>query len=202
MKIRRKFNPDSLNFYSKSLGDGLPEVHRTIPLDIKLKNIAGVYVYSYSHYLRNPIDIKTGRSYFKVGMSNCSAALRVTKQNKTSIPEPPLLLRVYYRKNENARILESELHSLLYKTGCKYNVKGRGKEWFLTTLSVIDYFADTLGAESIEFHPPDTKPELPSAIDYMEQIRSFLNLTNNNNVNENVSDTLYFNPYNYINRNK
>ena len=123
----------------------------------------GIYVYTYPHYMRFPVlateDADTNsRTYLKIGMSDSDMAKRITDQIKTSMPEPPLVLRMYRVPANGNTVNESEkiLHNHLNAADHNRNrQKGAGKEWFLTHLPFVDSTASLLGLEELYRHAED-----------------------------------------------
>ena len=126
-------------------------------------NVPGVYVYTYLHYMRYPVrpsyDTDTSpRTFLKIGKSDSDMAERIASQNRTSMPEPPLVLRMYgVPPNGNALDeIEKIIHSHLNAADHNRNTqKGAGKEWFLTHLPFVDSTASLLGLEELYRHAED-----------------------------------------------
>jgi len=111
------------------------------------ENIAGIYVYTLPHYIRYPLDAKTGRTLLKVGHSSVDALYRANIQARvTSLPEDPWLLRIY--PVEASSQAEKQIHGFL-RDADHVGVRGTrtGAEWFLTSLKFLDRIATTLGLE-------------------------------------------------------
>lgn len=145
------------------------------------KNIPGVYVYALMHYLRYPVldpredgDKQTEdgetycRTYLKVGMSSTDSKKRVAQQ-KTAIPEEPTLLRIYECPESSdatdQQIVRKEIEKVEKKMqkhlkaaghGHPGRKKGRGTEWFLTNLRLLDSTADLLGLKVNKFNQDTT----------------------------------------------
>lgn len=126
-------------------------------------NEPGIYVYTYPHYMRFPVlateeSDTNSRTYLKIGMSDSSMARRITDQIKTSMPEPPLVLRMYRVPSRGKTIDDSErlIHNHLNAADHNRNrQKGAGKEWFLTHLPFVDSTASLLGLEELYRHADD-----------------------------------------------
>ena len=123
----------------------------------KQEAVSGIYVYSYGHYLRFPIlearDAEINpRTFLKVGRSKDMIA-RIKKQDKTNMPEPPLILRMYTVPEDDLIETERRLHDHLKAAGHgRLWKKGTGKEWFLTQLEFLDSTSDLLGLELYRAH--------------------------------------------------
>lgn len=67
--------------------------------------VPGIYVYALPHYLRYPVETSENdetddRTYLKVGRSENDAIKRFKDHKRsTSLPEPPILLRIYASSN-------------------------------------------------------------------------------------------------------
>ena len=115
--------------------------------------VSGIYVYTYPHYMRFPVleteDEDTNpRTYLKIGQSETDMARRIQEQNRTSMPEPPLVLRMYTTSDGDIRSIEEKIHKHLNAADHNQNRKsGAGREWFLTHLQFIDSTASLLGLE-------------------------------------------------------
>lgn len=106
----------------------------------------GIYVYTYPHYHHHPVVPKTddtdARTYLKVGMSEKDAFKRVMQQ-KTGIPETPMLLQIWEVENGcDRREIEKKIHDHLRTIG--HGGPPR-KEWFLTNAQSVASTADLLG---------------------------------------------------------
>ena len=115
--------------------------------------VPGIYVYTYPHYMRFPVletqDEDTNpRTFLKIGRSETDMTRRIKEQNTTSMPEPPLVLRMYTASEGDFRALEEKIHQHLNAADHNQNRKsGAGREWFLTHLQFIDSTAALLGLE-------------------------------------------------------
>lgn len=110
--------------------------------------VVGVYVYALPHYIRHPYDPDTGRTLLKVGFSDRDIIERFRNARSTSLPEDPVLLRVYACEPGDARALERRFHDLLDAAGHdRAASRGGGTEYFLTSTRFLDTLARTLGIE-------------------------------------------------------
>ena len=120
---------------------------------LETRNAVGVYVYSLMHYLRYPYDPTSGRTLMKVGRSDRDVIQRFREQTRTTaLPEEPVLLRIYQRKQSSVEVpvLEKRFHSLLESADHDRSAaRTGGTEWFLTSLKFLDEIADTLNLEII-----------------------------------------------------
>lgn len=109
----------------------------------------GIYVYTLPHYLRYPIDLKTGRTLLKVGHSSTDAYYRAGSQGRlTALPEDPILLRIY-PVTDSAQA-EKSFHQWLKDAdhiGTR-TIRG-GSEWFVTSTKFLDHIAVSKGLEII-----------------------------------------------------
>ena len=121
--------------------------------------LAGIYVYTFPHYLRYPVvpsdeDDTNPRTYLKIGSSGADMAVRVRQQNTTATPEPPVILRMYTCPDGGIESIERRIHNHLSAADHNPNRSpGAGKEWFLTHLRFVDSTADLLGLKLEHSHP-------------------------------------------------
>ena len=110
-----------------------------------------MYVYTLPHYLTVPASPTDGRTWLKVGWTAGSPEERIVAQSPfTGTPEPPVLLRVWWCDGD-ARETERAVHRLLLVFGHgRRAVRGAGREWFLTSLEVLDEVVSVLGLR-VEF---------------------------------------------------
>ena len=126
-------------------------------------NVPGVYVYTYPHYKRFPVlttdnPDTSPRTFLKIGKSDRDMAKRIASQNRTSMPESPLVLRMYGVPPNGNTVdeIEKTIHSHLNAADHNRNTqKGAGTEWFLTHLSFVDSTASLLGLEELYRHAED-----------------------------------------------
>lgn len=124
--------------------------------DTEARQIPGIYVYSYQHYIRYPVnpsdeDDTRSRTYLKIGLSEKDVGERLKQQNITALPEPPILLRIYTHPNGNLKEIEDKMHKHLNAADHNQNrLPGSGTEWFLTHLTFIDSTAKLLGLNIVE----------------------------------------------------
>ena len=145
------------------------EIERGLENDDRL-NEPGVYVYTYPHYYRSPVEKApdgdahiSDRTFLKVGVTESTqgASRRIQSQIsqiRTALPEPPLILRIYNRDGVNLKETEKLIHRHLDAADhdpINRKQKGLGTEWFLTHLTFLDSTADLLGLEIRYKHPEE-----------------------------------------------
>lgn len=125
------------------------------------RGVAGVYVYTYPHYLKYPVlaseeDDTNSRTYLKIGKSDKDMADRINQQiadqrkNNTALPEPPIILRMYSCPDGNVLETEKRIQNHLNAVDHNQNhTPGAGREWFLTHVVAIDSTAELLGLETV-----------------------------------------------------
>ena len=123
--------------------------------------VPGIYVYTFPHYMKYPVvptedDDTNPRTYLKIGHSGKDMMERVRQQaaqNKTVIPEPVVILRMYKCSGEESGEIEKKIHRHLSAADHNPNRnKDAGTEWFLTHLQLVDSTADLLGLELVYEH--------------------------------------------------
>lgn len=137
----------------------------------RLKGRAGVYVFTYPHYLRHVTHASSAsekmpdRTLLKVGFTDNGILERVNQEtSSTGVPEHRRILRAYLAvegKDQQNRSIERQFHDLLDaaghagpKRGSKERQRG-GNEWFYTSVDFLDRIADTLELEIVEIDSPD-----------------------------------------------
>lgn len=104
----------------------------------------GVYVYTYSLYLDNPISPEDGRTLFKIGASHVDVHQRLAAQkNQTPVPDDMQTLRIF--SCGDAIKEEQKFHRILTAAVHHHDNPRAGTEWFLTRLELIDAIAESLG---------------------------------------------------------
>lgn len=107
----------------------------------RLRNSAGVYVYTYPHYWTHPYEPGTERRLLKIGKIDGAAFARTRAQAvQTGAPEDPLLLRVYLTPDPS--VTEQTFHRLL--DAAEHQGTAVGREWFTTTIEFCDEIARAL----------------------------------------------------------
>lgn len=125
------------------------EVNQAVAKTAKAEDegVPGIYVYTLPHYLKYPVDGDSGKTLLKVGHSSRDAYYRAGSAGRlTSLPEDPILLRVYPASESAAR--EKDFHGWLRDAD---HTAGRtrrgGSEWFITSTKFLDRIAESLGLE-------------------------------------------------------
>lgn len=113
-----------------------------------LDEVGAVYVYTYGGYFQHPLA--NGRTLLKVGMTEKhTARARIAQQERmTSSPEDALVLRVYQPgdSGHSFRQMEANFHRILKAAEHTNDRSHRGgREWFPTTLELLDTIADACG---------------------------------------------------------
>ncbi len=109
---------------------------------------AGIYVYTYPHYLRNPVvpgtDGYNDRTYLKIGMSGGNVRERILRQT-TGMPEPAMILQVWVVDDDNdLENSEKRIHEHLSTVG--HGTGGsRRREWLLTNEDSVASTARLIG---------------------------------------------------------
>ena len=128
-----------------------------------LNNRAGVYVFTYPHYLRHPTHPSTefekapDRTLLKIGFSDKGILDRVNQETSSAgIPEHRRILRAYLIPESavrNNREIEKLFHDMLDTAGhagpkrrTKEKQRG-GTEWFNTNLEFLDKIAELMGLD-------------------------------------------------------
>jgi phosphoglycerate-specific signal transduction histidine kinase len=115
----------------------------------KLSN--AVYVYSFPSYLQFGTIENPELKWMKVGKTEGLVWQRLKDQvRQTSMPEDPVLLRIYHSPSSDADTIEKTFHKVLDAFGHVRSAASRtraGKEWFATTEDALDALAEILGLE-------------------------------------------------------
>lgn len=115
-----------------------------------IRELNGVYVYSFSTYLRHPAKIDPERYWLKIGKADGAVWQRIKSgqgQAETHFPEDPLPCRLYRSPELEPRELEERLHKILRSSGVQAKGDHVGTEWFATTLKHLDSMADVFDLE-------------------------------------------------------
>lgn len=108
--------------------------------------VPGIYVYTLPHYWRHKVDPDLDQTYLKVGKSDTDVFSRIGQQRTTALPEDPWLLRIY--PTRDAAAIERRFHAMLEAADHRRTEsKKGGREWFLTSLRFLDWYAAELGLE-------------------------------------------------------
>jgi len=146
---------DQLRSYvasAKAQAEDLEEAVQEAPrLKEFLDTAHGVYVYTFPHYMLHKDDADTGRMRVKIGHTSKGVWRRVVDQvRQAGMPEDPVILRVYRSETLTPQQAEQRIHRFLDSIGVERssstNVQG-GKEWFSTSLLMLDALATAIGLE-------------------------------------------------------
>ena len=111
-----------------------------------LKN--AVYVYTFPTYLHFGTIEDTDFTWFKIGTTSSGVWDRIVSQvRQTSMPEDPILIRVYHSERVSPQELEKKFHATLHAFRHERSAASRtraGQEWFATTLEALDKVAELL----------------------------------------------------------
>ena len=109
-------------------------------------SIAGIYVYSYPHYIRYPYDEDADLRLMKVGRSIDTENRTINQTRATAAPEEAVVLRVYQDPHErDLPELEKIFHTLLDEAGHPRSRRSLRHEWFATRETFLDAIADAIG---------------------------------------------------------
>ena len=136
-----------------------------------LKGRAGVYVFTYPHYMRHPThqsaesDKMPDRTLLKVGFSDSDILKRVNDETRSAgVPEHRRVLRAYLADRaevRSAKEIEQQIHALLDSAGHAGPKRGSteyqmgGNEWFYTSVEFLDAIAKALSLEIVEIDAPE-----------------------------------------------
>lgn len=137
----------------------------------RLKGRAGVYVFTYPHYLRHlthqsaESEKMPDRTLLKVGYSDSGILERVNQETRgAGVPEHRRVLRAYLTtdgEKPSHKEIERQFHDLLDSAGHAGPKRGStehqhgGREWFYTSVEFLDQVAGLLDLETIEVDAPD-----------------------------------------------
>jgi hypothetical protein len=125
-------------------------------LEEKLKKIKNaIYVYTFPTYYRAGIDGDPDFRWLKIGLTTSNVWQRVIDQSRqTSMPEDPIVVRIYYKDGldlaEVERKFQSTLVRMHHDRSSAKNAKA-GKEWFATTEESLDAIAELMGLQIERF---------------------------------------------------
>lgn len=115
----------------------------------QLKN--AIYVYSFPTYLHFGTIEDPELRWLKLGSTKNAVWQRILDQNRqTSMPEDPVLLRIYHSEGMDVSEIERKFHTTLEKVGHERSSATRtrsGTEWFATTEEALDALADLMGLQ-------------------------------------------------------
>jgi hypothetical protein len=140
------------------LNDTKELVNESAKLEETLKQISNaIYVYTFPTYYRAGVEGDLEVRWLKVGLTTNSVWQRIVDQNRqTSMPEDPVLIRVYYKegidlKDTEAKIMNTLRRVQFEQSSARYTKAG--KEWFATNEDAIDAIAELLGLNVVRFEP-------------------------------------------------
>lgn len=117
-------------------------------LDELSQTTGGVYVYTFPHYWRHPVDVKQGLHLLRVGAVSGSPGGRITdKARAADMPEDPIILRFYpVTRGQDPFDLAKSFHELLDASGHERPQTGDAEAaWFRAGLDTLDLSAYVLG---------------------------------------------------------
>jgi len=124
-------------------------------LNERSRNLPGVYVFSYLTQLQHPVSDDDPRVWLKVGTTSKSAWKRILAEaRQTAMPEDPQMLRIYHSDRIDPETLERKFHNVLDAAGHERSSAVHtqaGKEWFRTSLDMLDSLATALDIEIERF---------------------------------------------------
>jgi len=114
-----------------------------------------IYVYTFPTYYRAGVDGDFDIRWMKIGLTTNNVWQRILDQNRqTSMPEDPIVIRVYHKEGidlqETERKIQETLRRVKHEQSSAKNTKA-GKEWFATTEDSIDAIAELLGLNIVKF---------------------------------------------------
>lgn len=119
---------------------------RAVTKEVVAARVPGIYVYTLPQYWRHKVDPENDQTYLKVGKSETDVFGRIDQQRTTALPEDPWLLRIY--PTADAGSVERRFHAMLDAADHRRAAsKKGGREWFLTSLRILDWYAADQGLE-------------------------------------------------------
>lgn len=164
LKSRTPIRSNELNNYldnlqlalaerSKSSEGAVHDVEQLLESSEKLARKANeiknaVYVYSFPTYLHFGTIEDTDYKWYKIGSTRNAVWQRIVDQSRqTSMPEDPVLIRIYHSETKPIAEIESKFHKTLERVGHERSSASRtraGKEWFATTEDALDAIAELM----------------------------------------------------------
>ena len=139
------------------LNDTKELIEESIKLEDKIKSISNaIYVYTFPTYYRAGVDGDLNVRWLKIGLTTNTVWQRLVEQNRqTSMPEDPVLIRIYHKDGIDLKSIESKIMVTLTRvmheqSSARYTKTGR--EWFATNEDSIDAIAELLGLEIVKFN--------------------------------------------------
>ena len=110
-----------------------------------------IYVYSFPTYIHYGTIEDPSLKWLKIGSTQNSVWQRILDQSRqTSMPEDPVLLRIYHAEGMDLGEIEKKFHRTLERVGHERSSATRtraGKEWFATTEDALDALAELMGLQ-------------------------------------------------------
>jgi hypothetical protein len=131
-------------------------VTESAKLEDTLKSISNaIYVYTFPTYYRAGVEGDLDVRWLKVGLTTNSVWQRIVEQNRqTSMPEDPILIRIYHKEGIDLKDTEAKIMNTLrrvqFEQSSARHTKA-GKEWFATNEDAIDAIAELLGLTVVRF---------------------------------------------------
>ena len=139
------------------LNDTKELIEESFKLEEQIKSISNaIYVYTFPTYYRAGVDGDPNVRWLKIGLTTNTVWQRLVEQNRqTSMPEDPILIRVYHKNGIDLKSIESKIMETLTRmmheqSSARYTKTG--KEWFATNEDSIDAIAELLGLEIVKFN--------------------------------------------------
>lgn len=143
----------SLSNRSQSTEGAAHDVEQILESSEKLARKASeinnaVYVYSFPTYLHYGTIEDPDYKWFKIGSTRNAVWQRIVDQSRqTSMPEDPVLIRIYHSETKPIAEIEARFHKTLERVGHERSSASRtrsGKEWFATTEDALDAIAELM----------------------------------------------------------
>jgi hypothetical protein len=110
-----------------------------------------IYVYSFPTYMHYGTIEDPELKWLKLGSTKNSVWQRILDQSRqTSMPEDPVLVRIYHLEGMDLAEVEKKFHRTLERVGHERSSATRtraGKEWFATTEDALDALAELMGLQ-------------------------------------------------------
>lgn len=120
----------------------------SVALDALSAESAGVYVYTFPHYLRNPYSMTPGQQPFRVGATPGGPEGTISGQMQAyDMPEEPVVLRFWpTAEGDDPFVASVRMQEMLRESGHR-SMQSSDEEgaWFHTSLDALDVFAQIVG---------------------------------------------------------
>jgi hypothetical protein len=122
--------------------------------EISTKFENAIYVYTFPTYYTSGVNGRKELRWLKIGSTKNSVWKRVVEQcRQTSMPEDPVLLRIYHKEDMDSLVTEKQFQKtlirMLHEQSNAKNSKA-GNEWFATTEDSLDCVAELLNLSIIK----------------------------------------------------